>query len=265
MLITVYADILFLINFSMDFLTLCLAGKLTAKKMSRGRLLLSAALGGTCGTAAMFLLKGIPFVLCGLFLALVMTRTAFGKYGKAVRLMRDSVILWGTGTLLGGIMTSVLSLGEVHGNVVHTGGGNEGFLPVFLLCFVLSSFLIRLTKSSSSKTSAEITVTAEGITVAFTALADSGCLLAEPISGTPVIIASAKALGQLADWLAADDTSLRLRMIPADGVCGHRLLRGFLPEQVTVNGNEISAVIACDAGGTDYGGFEGIVPMKLTR
>lgn len=265
MLITVYADILFLINFSMDFLTLCLTGKLTAKKLSRGRLILSAALGGLCGTAAMFLLKGVPFVLCGLCLALIMTRIAFGKYGKAARLVRDSVILWGTGTLLGGIMTSVLSFGEVHGNAVYAEDGGDGFLPIFLLCFGISSFLVRLTNSSSAKTSAEITVFAEGITVTFTALADSGCLLTEPISGTPVIVASAKALGQLAVKLTADDTSLRLRMIPADGVCGHRLLRGFIPERVTVNGNEVSAVVACDLGGTDYGGLEGIVPMKLTR
>lgn len=265
--ITVYADILFLINFSMDFLTLCLTGKLTSKKMSRTRLLLSAAFGSLTGTAAMFLLEGIPFVLCGLLTAVLMTRIAFGRdanvsrYSAVSRLLRDSVILWGAGTLLGGIMTSILSLGDA----VYTEGGDERFLPVFLLCFAISSFLVRLAKHSSAKKSAEITVTACSVTVTFSALCDSGCLLTEPISGTPVIVTSEKALGELAAMLHAENPPLRLRMIPADGVCGHRLLRGFVPESVTVDGAAVSAVIACDGGGTDYGGFGGIVPAKLVH
>lgn len=261
MLITVYADILFLINFSMDFLTLYLAGKLTAKKLSRPRLLFSAVFGSLSGTVSMFFLEGVPFVLCGLVTAVCMTRIAFGHYGKRMRLVRDSVILWGTGTLLGGIMTSVLSLG----NAVYLEDGHENFLPVFLLCFAISSFLLRLTKNSSAKKSAEITVTACDITVSFSALCDSGCLLTEPISGTPVIVASAKALGGLAGMLMTDSPPLRLRMIPTNGVCGHRLLRGFIPEEIIVDGKAVSAVIACDDSGTDYGGFDGIVPTKLTH
>jgi len=259
--ITVYADILFLINFSMDCLTLILTGKLTSKKMSRLRTVTAAALGSLAGTAAMFLLTGIPFVLCGLLTAVLMTRTAFGRYRRIPHLLRDSVILWGAGTLLGGVMTSVLSLGEA----VYTGGGDERFLPVFLVCFAVTSLFTRLTKHTSAKRSAGISVTACGVTVTFAALCDSGCLLTEPISGTPVIVASERSLGRLAEMLRTEDTPLRLRMIPADGVCGHRLLRGFVPEKVTVDGTEVSAVIAAYGGGTDYGGFGGIVPAKLAH
>ena len=38
-----------------------------------------------------------------------------------------------------------------------------------------------------------------------------------------------------------------------------------LPERVTVDGREVSAVIAADESGTDYGGFDGIVPAGLVR
>ncbi len=269
MLITVYADILFLINFSMDFLTLCLTGRLTGRKFSRRRTVLSAALGGLFGTAAMFFLRRHLFVLFGIALAVVMTRVAFGRYDRPGPLLRDSGILWGAGTLLSGIMTSVLSLGEVRGGTAYTDPGADGFLPLFLLCFLLSSLFVRLTGSSTAKTSAEVCVTAGEITVTFPALVDSGCLLVEPMSGTPVIVASAKSLGELAVLLdradAHTDTSLRLRMIPADGVCGHSLLRGFLPDRVTVDGCEVAAVIACDRSGTTYGGFAGIVPARLVR
>ncbi len=243
----------------MDVLTLVLTGKLTSKKISRPRTVLSAALGGLTGTAAMFLLHGVPFVVCGLLTAVLMTRTAFGTYRGIPSLLRDSVILWGAGTLLGGLMTSVLSLGDA----VYTGSEDERFLPVFLLCFAISSLVVRLMKHSSAKPSAEISVTACGCTVTFSALCDSGCLLTEPISGMPVIVASETSLGSLAAMLRAENPPLRLRMIPAEGICGHRLLRGFVPESVTVDGREVSAVIAC--GGTDCGGFGGIVPAKLVH
>lgn len=244
----------------MDVLTLVLTGKLTSEKLSRPRMVLSAALGGLIGTAAMFLLDGIPFVVCGLFTAVLMTRTAFGTCRGILPLLRNSVILWGTGTLLGGLMTSILSLGDA----VHTGGGDERFLPVFLLCFAVSSLVVRLMGHRSAKTSAEISLTACGCTVTFSALCDSGCLLTEPISGMPVIVAAEKSLGSLAAMLDTERPSLRLRMIPAEGVCGHRLLRGFVPENVSVNGREVSAVIACGSG-TDCGGFGGIVPTKLVH
>ncbi|MGN1347098.1 MAG: sigma-E processing peptidase SpoIIGA [Eubacteriales bacterium] len=261
MRIVVYADILFLINFSMDFLTLWLTGKLTARRPSRVRLLASAALGSLSGTVSMFFIEGAAYVFCGLLTAVLMTRLAFGKYRHPARLLRDSVLLWGTGILLGGLMTSVLSLGSA----VRRDGGAESFPAVFLLCFGLSALLIRLTRHTSPQSSAAIVVTADGVSISFTALCDSGCLLTEPITGAPVIIASGRALGPLAARLAEEVPTLRLRMIPAEGVCGHRLLRGFLPDRVTVNGKAVSAVIACDTGGTEYGGFDGIVPAKLTH
>ena len=262
---TVYADILFLINFSMDFLSLCSAGRLTSHPLSRRRLLAASAVGSFLGTAMMLLTsplsEGIPFLIAGFFTAVLMTRLAFGPYRKVLPMLRDSLILWGTGTLLGGIMTSVLSLGTP---VFVSSDGSDRFLPVFLLCFALSSVFLRLTRHTSAKTSAVISVTAGGIPVSFEALCDSGCFLTEPISGLPVILGSADALSPLTELLNEENPKLRLRMIPADGVCGHCLLRGFVPDSVCVNGRVVSAVIAC-GGDTGYGGYDGIVPTRLVR
>ncbi len=261
---TVYADILFLINFSMDFLSLCLTGRLTSHRMSRRRLMLAAAFGALAGCAAMFLpLDGIPFVLAGLVTALAVVRIAFGKAGSLRQLVRDTLILWGTGTLLGGILTSVLSLG----NAVwfREDGGHGSFAPMVLLGFAAASGFLRIAGHSSGKRSAEVTVTAAGMSISFAALCDSGCLLTEPISGMPVIVASETVLGTIGELLASEETSLRLRMIPAEGICGHRLLRGFVPEEVTVNGRTVSAVIACGTKEGNYGGFGGIVPAKIVR
>lgn len=259
---TVYADILFLINFSMDFLTLCLTGRLTAHRMSRRRLMLAAAFGALAGCTAMFLpLSGIPFVLAGLVAALAVVRIAFGKAGSLRQLVRDTLILWGTGTLLGGILTSVLSLG----NAVWQDGGNGSFAPLVLLGFAAASGFLRLAGHSTEKRSAEVNLTAAGISVSFEALCDSGCLLTEPISGMPVIVVSETVLGTLGELLSSEEPPLRLRMIPAEGIGGRRLLRGFIPDEVTINGRAISAVIACDTENGNYSGFRGIVPAKIVR
>lgn len=250
----------------MDHLSLTLTGRLISRKPSRVRLIVSAALGGLAGTCAMLCLDGVPFILFGILTSLAMTCTAFctgASSGRAfvIELLRDSAILWGVGTLLGGILTSIMSVGES----ICIEGGDEGFLPLFLCCMLVSSFLVRLFRHTSGKRSARVTVTACGRSVTFSALSDSGCLLVEPISGMPVIVASKKALGELAEMLEREQTPLRLRMIPADGVCGHSLLRGFVPERVTVEGADTSAVVACDVGGTAYGGFDGIVPSRLVH
>ncbi len=245
----------------MDFLTLYLAASITGKKTSRTRLVAASAFGGLSGTVSMFFLSGVLYIVTGLVIAAGMTLIAFGRYKSPIRLLRDSIILWGAGTLLGGVMTCIMSLGTA----VYLDYGNDGFAPLFLICFGVSAFFVRLTKNVSSKKSAVITVTAGGVTASFTALCDSGCLLTDPISGIPVIIASDKSLGELSDILAKTDTSLRIRMIPANGVCGHKLLRGFVPDAVSVDGKAVSAVVASDDSGSGYGGFDGIVPTKLTR
>jgi len=263
---TVYADILFLINFSMDFLSLCLTGRLTSHRLSRRRLMLAAAFGSLAGCAAMLLLpeKGsVPFVLAGLLTALAVVRIAFGKARSLRQLGRDALILWGTGTLLGGILTSVLSLGNAVR--VWEDGGRNSFVPAVLLCFTAASAFLRFAGHSGGRHSAEVTVKAVGTSVSFGALCDSGCLLTEPISGMPVILASEAALGALGRMLTSEEPLLRLRMIPAEGVCGRRLLRGFVPEEVTVNGRAVSAVVACVPDGGNYGGYDGIVPAKLVR
>ena len=65
--------------------------------------------------------------------------------------------------------------------------------------------------------------------------------------------------------LAIDERAMakRLRLIPAGGVTGERLLAGFLPDRVECGGREVDAVIALDPGAADYNGCDGILPEIL--
>lgn len=261
---TVYADILLLVNFSMDFLTLYLTGCLLHKPMQKRRLIAAAFLGSAGGTVYSLtaeqngIMGTLISVMLGLALSALMVRISFGRSSSKSSLLRDSLSVWGAGTLLGGIMTFLLSLGEP----VYMSGGNN-FLPSFAACFFVSIGMTRLFSTAKSKRCARVVVEALGQKCAFEALCDSGSFASEPISGKPVIIVRKTVLGEWSDKLASDACSLRLRMIPLHGIGGDCLLRGFLPDKVTVDGREVAAVIAIQESTGDFSGYDGIVPAVL--
>lgn len=261
---TVYADILLLVNFSMDFLTLYLTGKLLHKPLAKLRLIFAAILGSIGGTV-FSLTAGqsesvgtLMSVAAGFALSVLMVLISFGRYRSKTALLRDSISVWGAGTLLGGIMTFLLSLGEP----VYM-SENNSFLPAFAACFIISVGLTRLFSSAKSKRRASVTVEVLGNSRTVEALCDSGSFAAEPISGKPVIIVRRSALGEWSDMLVSDACPLKLRMIPLNGIGGGCLLRGFLPDKVTVDGREVEAVIAVREGAEDFAGYDAIVPARL--
>lgn len=264
--ITVYADVLFLINFSMDLITLYLTARVLHKPIKRGRLCTSAVIGGVSGTAAVLLfdtdeaLYNVIFVLCGFIISAAMTAFAFGKAERIGCLLRDSIVLWGTGALLGGVMTYILSLGEP---VFIKKSRTASFAAAFALCFAVSYVITRIFSVSRHKKTAEIAFSAAEIEVRLTALCDSGNLAADPLSSLPVIFVSAKNCGRLAKLLAEPDDRLRIRAIPIKTVAGEKLCFGFIPDKLTVDGDERDAVIVAGEENASYGGYGGLVPSSL--
>lgn len=259
---TVYADILFLVNFSMDFLTLYLTGHLLHKPLLKLRLIVAALLGSFIGTIYSVTAESgnVISIFIGAILSVIMTCIAFGKYHNAMALIRDSFSVWGAGTLLGGIMTFLLSLGDpVYINPTHS------FTPAFAVCLFASIGLIRLFSSSGSKKNAHVTIEALGISHTFEALCDSGSFASEPISGLPVIIVRKSTMADLAAMLEQTECPLRLRMIPLKGIGGDCLLRGFLPDKVIVEGRETAAVVAVQNNSSTFAGYDGVLPSALCK
>ncbi len=149
----------------MDFLTLCIAGKITNKKLKKKRLILSAMFGALIGTVMIFLpigggaLYSAATVTLGLAVSCAMTRISFGRYHSFPQLLRDSVILWGAGALLGGIMTFIMS----QGTPIYFGGGGDFAIP-FALCALIASVGARFFSSNKNKQSAEVSVIV-GVTI----------------------------------------------------------------------------------------------------
>lgn len=271
-----YADVLFLVNMSMDYLTLYVTAKITNGKSSVGRLCAASAIGAVYGVISVIFFDNRIMSTFGTFaVSAIMTWIAFGKMKSLTAVVRQCVLVWGCGTLLGGIMSSLMSMGTP---LFHDSDSSSAFSVYFVLTFCLAMLFIRFVFFRRDRKNARVVLEVNGETIAFTALTDSGNLVRDPLSGYPVVITSPHVLGRLTDEIIgfskinssnadgiAQKMSVKLRVIPHKTISSEGILYGFLPDRITVDGKIKSAVVALDVKGKEkgYAGFDGIVPMSL--
>ncbi len=276
--VTVYADVLFLINFSMDFLSLRLTAKILHIPLRPARAVLSSAIGALAGTVIILFLPDKPAyhilsVIAGVLSSVLMGAVATGWQN----IIRKSAVLWGAGAFIGGIFTLLLELGGslnpsgIPKSYAALSSGGVG--EIFVICAILSCALVRLFSSSSSKRTVCLKFTLRGKSYAMTALCDSGSSAADPFTAAPVIIVAARAVhgfdvsaegiigSELTDGLTREP--LKVRVIPIKTAAGERVLYGFVPDSLSVDGKERDAVIALDGENKAYSGYTAIVPAKL--
>lgn len=251
-----YADILFLIDFSMDVLTLWAVGRLTHSPMRAARLSAAAALSSAVTVAAVALGSSRIFSLAlSAALSLVMCRIAFGR-ARAAPFIRRCVILWLGGLLLGGCMTALLQLGRLSPHSARDAGIDAATLMPAgaLLAMLLTRTLSRTPRARFSS----ITLRQSGKSVTLRGLCDSGNLLTDPFTGEAVVIVKASAVRELfteeeytaliSDGEPPSSLEGRLRLIPASGVSGEALLRALRLDGVYIRGTEFRALVALSEG-----------------
>ena len=266
-----YADILFFINFSMDFITLYLTSRLTSGPSAGIRSVLAAVLGGIYGTFAVAVgIDGITGVICAGIVSVIMVLISFG-YGSIAVIIRRSAVFWGGAALLGGVMTALCSFGDSFGAPGSTSGGTAVLFLGSTVCLLTVKAISHFKKHKILR----ITVTLKDRHAVFDALCDSGNLVSDPMTGIPVIIADRSVLREVVPELCmspssiSPDLSTKIRMIPVKGIGGGGLLTGFIPDSVSVadthGERKCNAVIAVsDFGEKFFGGYPANSPMTLT-
>lgn len=108
----VYADILFLVNFSMDYLCFYLTNGILHRKPRAFRMLLASVLGAFYAVAAVFLPVGeVTAFLADITVCAVMCAIVYAKRGEAFRnYLVSTGVYFGISALLGGLMTAFCSL-----------------------------------------------------------------------------------------------------------------------------------------------------------
>ena len=282
----IYADVLFIINFSMDFLSLYIVGRLMHFKMGAKRVIFGASVGALYGVLE--LLRSLPplrqtaltlGVLC------VMCLISFGCH--SFRTYMTAVgLTFGVSMLIGGIMTaSFLKLGnavsylEIGGTIATVWGELPVWkFAVFALLSALVTWLLgKIFRRKRAQRVCLVRMRFDGKEREFPALVDSGNLLEEPVSGTPVIFLKEKAAKQLPEHLLSAmkngvaSLSLpdagKLRVIPSKTVSGDGILLAAVPEQISLRSGRgwetRRALVAVDFSEGDFGGFEALVPEIL--
>jgi len=261
----VYADILFLIDSSMDFLTLFLCGKCTHRRMSVPRLCLGAGLGAAGSVLLLFLPQHrILTLLSGILLSCLMTAAAFGLMNTPMAFVRQCILVWGCGALAGGILTMIMSLGMPVYEAIPE---NHTYPSIFLGTTVICILFVRLFTFRRHIQTVDICIRRGYRSVVVRALTDSGNLMTDPLSGRPVLLVSSAVLDQLYSSvrdIAEAAKKYRVRIIPSTSAGGEKILYGVLPDSVIINGTEKDTVLVVeDVSAEHYGGFGALCPLSL--
>ena len=282
----VYADIYFLINFSMDFLCLFLCAKLLATPFFIGRALISAALGGLYAILALFLdLAPLPSLLVDLFVCALLCAVAFFRRGHARLSLISTPVFLAVSMLLGGVMTALFyllnRLDLPLSDLEPDGLSAWGFAILAAISGLITYLSERFFRRRTSAKRATLVVTLLGRTVTLTALCDSGNLLRDPLSGKLCIVADADACRALVPPLLCEAAKRgkspppdlpreileRIRLIPTHTATGEGLLIALRADKIQIFTNKspytVDALIALSPLKGRADGTSALLPCEL--
>ena len=285
---TVYVDLLFLINFSMDFLCFYLSAKILGGKLPTIRAILASAIGGVYSDIALFIDVGmISSLFIDFFVCVLMCAIVFMKKGRISSLPLYILVYFAVSMALGGFMTAIFNLLNRADLPIEEGGATDGIsVWVFALLAAISALITliggRAFRKRSSIKTAEVEITYRGKTVRLDGMTDSGNLLREPISGKSCIIADVSAIERIMpreminaarekdasaiERLSPEDAR-NMRIIPIKTAGGEGILFAFRAERVTVDsgrGPDIAdALIALSDIKSGADGKEALIPPEL--
>jgi len=282
----IYGDVLFVINFSMDFIALFICGKIMHFRMNFLRMALAATMGGVYGVASLFFDFGMAGdILVDVLMAMAICFVAH-YHGSTAKTFGVTALFAAVSMLMGGAMTAIYSkIGKYQayiqiGGNVHTVFGDIP-MSVFVLLAAASAiitfFLQKLIHRKTSAKICRIRVTFEDGTYEFSAFVDSGNCAEEPISGKAVVFLSAEAgkrvAGRSGELLlraagCVEGTDAKyVRFIPINTVSGYTLVSAIKPKKFEIAARQVfevrNVLVACDAGAADYSGAEALVPSSL--
>lgn len=284
---TVYGDILFFVNFCMDFQCLFLTAKLLHRPFSVIRGAIFATLGALYACVALFLsVSGLWAFLadCGVCL-LMCIGTFLQKEGKVRQVLLPFALYFGVSFAVGGVMSGIASLlSHIEAPMGDQGSqlSSGAFFLLALLGGVLTFLWGRLTQRRAKGKRAELTLCFEEKTLSVICMVDTANLLRDPVGGKPVVLLDRQAaqgllpkeilhIAKQHDQSKLTDLShelaCRVRLIPARGATGQGLLLAVSPDRALLDMGkgaiEIDVLIAPVPLVTDGNDHKALLPAEL--
>ena len=283
----VYADLLFLINFSMDFLCLYLTARFLRLRIRPVFITIAAVLGGIYSVASLFL-PDIPLIigLCDIAVCILLCILTFHRKGlKSGQFFKQLFVYLLVSMALGGIMTALFNLLNRLDLPLQSGGDSISSWLFLLLAMISGAAALgsgRILKRMSARKMLNIKIYFDRKIVTMTGMTDTGNILRDPASGKPVIITDiTRTLPILPDEvrdavLSGSLESLpelparyasRVRIIPSTSVSGSKLIIGVEPDKIILSGEsgekDVAAIFAPVKINSLPEGCSAIIPGEL--
>lgn len=254
----VYADILFLLNFLVDFLLLVGTNRLSGHGMGIRRALPAGLIGGAYAVAC--LLPGFTFLGNTLWRLVCLAGMSTVAFGLSESGLRRGILFVLLSMALGGIAVGL---------------GNGGFWALVLSAgCVCGLCILGFRGRVTGQRYVPVSVTVGGKTVELTALLDTGNTLRDPISGKPVLVVEESAAeklcpltpSQLAHPIETMASSKLpgLRLIPFRAVGSKAgMLLGIRPDCVRVDGKEQAYIVAFVPQSLGHGRYQALAGGAL--
>jgi len=283
----VYGDLLFLINFSMDFLCLFFVSRLMSRPFSLWRGAAAATLGGVYAVATVFIdPMGFSEILLHLGFCLLMCLITFAAKSESfLSLIILSAAFLLSSLLLGGIMTAIFNL--LNNAAPPDALAESDQMPLWLFAAVaaISSAAAwiggRFLRSRSQLESADLEIRLGTRRAVFRAMCDSGNLLRDAVSGKPVIVADRRhAINLLpadfrgvCEWNAdaipdlPPSLATRVRIIPLGTAGNQGMILALRPDSIVIRADGQTRTADALIGFTDIShtpdGISAIIPPEL--
>lgn len=284
----VYVDLLFIIDFSMDFLCFYITSKLLHTKITPTRTIIGASVGGAYSVLILFMSTGVllAFVADMLVCVLMCTVVFLNRDDGIKRLAVSTLLYIFVSSVIGGLMTAMFNLLnriDLFGDTTPERDGINVWIFAGLAAIsgVISIVGSRFFRKNISRRRCTVLVKYRNRSVRLNGLNDSGNMLRDALTGKCVIpIALTKCASVLPDSVIKaveqkdlqllggfdTDDAKRLRLIPCHNTSGDGMMIAVIPDSVQIVNEDggthfVDAVVAPTFLGRD--GIEALVPDEL--
>ena len=268
----VYADLLFLIDFSMDFLCLYITARLLHRRFYAFRGVLAATFGAIYSVVVIFFSMNVWLLLLSdLGICAMICLIAYGCKDKSLyEFCLCGSAYFGVSVCLGGFMTAIYSLLNRFDLPLGEYNASDGIsVWLFGLLALMSALAAmlggRFFRNATSCETADVEISYLGKSVTVRAFVDTGNIISDPLSGRTVIVLDRSAAVKIMSAEAVDvaikgrvglmgaDEMQKIRFVPVKTANGGSMLCAFVPERVRItvaDGNkrvrsfEVSALFA---------------------